>query len=101
MDQTRIENEMKEAFDFLFTKKTNIRSIIQRHSNIYDVMETISEVFDDEYLLIYPDNYTIFNAINDEEFFEWCQKNIEGFQGGEIESAPQFWCGIKKKKDGK
>ena len=27
---------------------------------------------------------------------DWCKENIEGFQGGEIEQAPQYWCGIKE-----
>ena len=91
----RIENEMKVAFDFLLTKKINIKSIIKKHSNIYDVIDAISEVFDDEYLSLYPNNYSIFNTINDSEFFDWCKENIEGFQGGEVEQAPQYWCGIK------
>lgn len=92
----QIENEMKVAFDFLLTKKINIKSIIKKHSNIHDVMESICEVFDDEYLRLYPDNYTIFNAINDEEFFNWCKENLEGFIGGEFEYTPQYWCGIKE-----
>ena len=92
----RIENEMKVAFDFLLSKKINIKSIIKKHSNISDVMESICEVFDEEYLSLHPDNYSIFNAINDSEFFDWCKENIEGFQGGEIEQAPQYWCGIKE-----
>ena len=31
--------EMKVAFDFLLTKKANIKSIIKKHDNINDVME--------------------------------------------------------------
>ena len=64
----RIENEMKVAFNFLLLKKINIKSIIKKHSNISDVMEGICEVFDDEYLRLHPDNYSIFNAISDSEF---------------------------------
>lgn len=96
MKMEQIENEMKVAFDFLLTKKINIKSIIKKHSNIYDVIDSICEVFNDEYLSLYPDNYNIFNVITDEEFFDWCKENIEGFQGGEIERAPQYWCGIKE-----
>ena len=92
----RIENEMKVAFNFLLSKKVNIKSIIKKHGNINDVMEIICEVFDDEYLSMYPDNYSIFNVISDSEFFDWCKENIEGFQGGEIEQDPQYWCGIKE-----
>lgn len=92
----RIENEMKVAFNFLLSKKVNIKSIIKKHSNISDVMESICEVFDEEYLGLYPDNYSIFNTITNSEFFDWCKENIEGFQGGEIEQAPQYWCGIKE-----
>lgn len=91
-----VMKEMKVAFDFLLTKKANIKSIIKKHGNINDVMEIICKVFDDEYLSIYPNNYHIFNAISDSEFFDWCKENIEGFQGGEIEQAPQYWCGIKE-----
>ena len=92
----RIENEMKVAFDFLLSKKVNIKSIIKKHSNISDVMEIICDIFNDEYLSMHPDNYHIFNAISDSEFFDWCKENIEGFQGGEIEQDPQYWCGIKE-----
>lgn len=91
-----VMKEMKVAFDFLLTKKANIKSIIKKHGNINDVMESICEVFDEEYLRLHPDNYSIFNTINDSEFFDWCRENIEGFQGGEIEQAPQYWCGIKE-----
>lgn len=91
-----VMKEMKVAFDFLLTKKANIKSIIKKHGNINDVMESICEVFDEEYLSLHPDNYSIFNTINDSEFFDWCRENIEGFQGGEIEQAPQYWCGIKE-----
>ena len=87
---------MKVAFNFLLSKKINIKSIIKKRSNISDVMEGIREVFDDEYLSLHPDNYSIFNAISDSEFFDWCKENIEGFQGGEIEQDPQYWCGIKE-----
>ena len=73
--------EMKVAFDFLLTKKANIKSIIKKHGNINDVMEIVCDIF---------------NAISDSEFFDWCEENIEGFQGGEIEQAPQYWCGIKE-----
>ena len=92
----RIENEMKIAFNFLLSKKVNIKSIIKKHNDINDVMESICEVFDDEYLNLHPDNYSIFNAITNSEFFDWCKENIEGFQGGEIEQVPQYWCGIKE-----
>lgn len=92
----RIENEMKVAFNFLLSKKVNIKSIIKKHGNINDVMEIVCDIFNDEYLSMYPDNYHIFNAISDSEFFDWCKENIEGFQGGEIEQAPQYWCGIKE-----
>ena len=96
LKMNQIENEMKVAFDFLLTKKADIKNIIKENNNIYDVTQIICESFDDEYLSLYPDNYSIFNAINDSEFFEWCRENIEGFQGGEIERAPQYWCRIKE-----
>ena len=51
--------EMKVAFDFLLTKKVNIKSIIKKHGNINDVMEIICDIFNDEYLGMYPDNYHI------------------------------------------
>lgn len=89
-----VMKEMKVAFDFLLTKKANIKSIIKKHGNINDVMEIVCDIFNDEYLSMYPDNYHIFNTISDSEFFDWCKENIEGFQGGEIEQAPQYWCGI-------
>ena len=64
-------------------------------------METICELFDDEYLSIYPNNYSIFNVIYESEFFEWCKENIEGFQGNIVEQATQYWCGIKEQSYGK
>ena len=36
--------EMKVAFDFLLTKKVNIKSIIKKHGNINDVMEIICDM---------------------------------------------------------
>lgn len=89
-------DEMKVAFDFLLTKKVNIKRIIKKHSDIRYVMETICELFDDEYLSIYPNNYSIFNVINESEFFEWCKENIEGFQGNIVEQDPLYLCGIKE-----
>ena len=74
----------------------NIKSIIKKHSNIHDVMEIICELFDDEYLSIYPNNYSIFNVINESEFFDWCKENIEGFQGNIVEQNTLYLCGIKE-----
>lgn len=96
-----VMKEMKVAFDFLLTKKINIKSIIKKHSNIRYVMETICELFDDEYLSMYPNNYSIFNVINESEFFDWCRENIEGFQENIVEQATQYWCGIKEQSYGK
>lgn len=91
-----VMNEMKVAFDFLLSKKDEIKNIISQYSKLLIVMDVIENIFGEEYLRLYPDNYSIFNAINDSEFFDWCRENIEGFQGGEIEQAPQYWCGIKE-----
>ena len=46
--------EMKVAFDFLLTKKINIKSIIKKHDNINEVMEIVCDIFNDEYLSMYP-----------------------------------------------
>ena len=89
-------NERKIAFDFLLTKKMTIRFIIKKHHNIRDIKKTICGKFDDEYLDLYPNNNSIFSVISDKEFFDWCKENIEGFQGEEVEQAPQYWCGIKE-----
>lgn len=91
-----VMKEMKVAFDFLLTKKANIKSIIKKHGNISDVMEIICDIFNDEYLSMYPDNYHIFNVINESEFFDWCKENIEGFQGNIVEQDPLYLCGIKE-----
>lgn len=89
-------DKMKAAFDFLLTKRVYIKNIIKNYSNIHDVMEIICKVFDGEYLSIYPNNYSIFNVINESEFFDWCKENIEGFQGNIVEQNPQYWCGMKE-----
>lgn len=92
----KYRDEMKAAFDFLLTKRVYIKSIIKKHSNINDVMEIICDIFNDEYLSMYPNNYDIFNVINESEFFDWCKENIEGFQGNIVEQDPLYLCGIKE-----
>ena len=89
-------NEMKVAFDFLLTKKDEIKNIISQHAKLLIVMDVIENIFGEEYLKLYPDNYSIFNAITEDEFFDWCKKNIEGFRGGEIIHDPEYWCEIRK-----
>lgn len=89
-------NERKVAFDFLLTKKMIIKRIIKEHHDIRYIKKTICEIFNNEYLYLYPNNNSIFRVISDKEFFDWCKENIEGFKGGKIEPTPQYWCGIKE-----
>ena len=36
--------EMKIAFNFLLSKKVNIKSIIKKHNDINDVMEIVCDI---------------------------------------------------------
>lgn len=91
-----IKQMENDTYSFLFSKKKNIRSIIKKYSNLREVFDLIEDVFQDEYLELYPNNFCIFNAVNESEFFDWCRNNIDGFIGNEVDKDPEYWCGIKE-----
>lgn len=100
-------NEAKQMeeieYNYLSTIKKHIKSYVRRESEFDKVMETIEDVFHDDFMDYWkehkadfmPENSCIFDAMSTSEFFSWCKENIEGFVGYEVDRDPEYSCRIK------
>lgn len=90
------EKQMNEAFYFLATKKREIKLLVVKYKSLQDVMDIIEIVYKYEYADHYHSNNSLFNAINETEFYDWCKENIKNFVGGVCDAYTHYWCDIAK-----
>lgn len=90
-DIKRIDNDTDE---YLKSIKVYIKCLIKRRNDLDEVMEILSDTFNDDYVNKYPQDGSLFNDMNLPEFNDWCEANIENYFGREMDYDINYNCRI-------